>query len=300
MKVSVRNGRAHISGYVNAVERYSKPITEEVDGIIRTFLERIRAGAFRKALNRVDSVDILLNHNEEHVIARSSDTSVTLIEDNIGLRAELDTDDGEIVAKAQEGKLRGWSFGFIPNKWAWSSEGQYQARTVTDLDLFEVSILTDSKHPAYAGTSIETRTEKGVRKMSIRAENLESSTEELLTAVSALTEAVSSLSEKLTPEVIAALTKTDDRADDEDETEDKSAETETEDTTEDGGSESDDESTEDETEEESEDETDDESEDNETDETDGTDEDNDEDKSKDDEEHRSLDYSYFEERLAKF
>ena len=33
MKIEVRNGEAIISGYVNAVERFSKPITQTIGGV---------------------------------------------------------------------------------------------------------------------------------------------------------------------------------------------------------------------------------------------------------------------------
>ena len=48
MKVEVREDSVVISGYVNAVERYSKTIREKIDGVIRTFIERIKAGVFCK------------------------------------------------------------------------------------------------------------------------------------------------------------------------------------------------------------------------------------------------------------
>ena len=62
MKVEVRNDSVFISGYVNAVERLSKPIRETLHGKIRSFVERIKAGVFRKALKRNDNVLVLLNH----------------------------------------------------------------------------------------------------------------------------------------------------------------------------------------------------------------------------------------------
>ena len=41
MRVEVRNDSVFIHGYVNAVERLSKPIRETLHGRIRTFLQRI-------------------------------------------------------------------------------------------------------------------------------------------------------------------------------------------------------------------------------------------------------------------
>ena len=42
----------------------------------------------------------------------STETNLTLYEDNIGLRAEAEITDPEVIEKAKNKKLRGWSFGF--------------------------------------------------------------------------------------------------------------------------------------------------------------------------------------------
>ena len=157
MKIEVREDSVLISGYVNAIERFSKPIRETLRGKIRTFIERIRAGAFRTALKRNDNVLVLLNHNHNRVLANTKDGSAKLEEDNIGLRAEVTITDKEVVEKARNNQLVGWSFGFYANADELGSDGNNETRTVTDLDLFEVSILDDTKSPAYYGTSIEAR-----------------------------------------------------------------------------------------------------------------------------------------------
>jgi len=47
MKVEVREDNVLITGYVNAIERYSKPIKESLRGKITTFIERIKSGVFK-------------------------------------------------------------------------------------------------------------------------------------------------------------------------------------------------------------------------------------------------------------
>ena len=169
MQVEVRNDSVLITGYVNAVERLSKPIRETLHGKVRTFLERIRAGVFRDALKRNDEVLVLLNHDNNRVLASTKDSTAVLEEDNIGLRAEITITDTEVVQKAREGKLTGWSFGFVCNDDELTSEGNDEIRTVTNMELREVSILDDTKAPAYYGTLIETR-EGGAEVMHIRVE----------------------------------------------------------------------------------------------------------------------------------
>ena len=159
MKVEIREDTVHISGYVNAVERYSKPIKENINGVMRTFIERIKAGVFKTALKRNDNVEVRLNHDKNRILGTTKDDFFQLEEDNIGLRADLTTSDKEIVEKARNNKLVGWSFGFYKNSDEFGKEGNNETRTITDLDLIEVSILDDTKSPAYYGTSIEARAE---------------------------------------------------------------------------------------------------------------------------------------------
>ena len=161
MNIEVRNDSVVISGYVNAVERWSKPLRANLRGITQRFVEKIKAGVFRTALKRNDNVKVLLNHNHDRELANTKDGTAKLEEDNIGLRAEVTITDPEVVEKAKNHKLVGWSFGFYSNSDEVAQEATIATRTVTDMDLVEVSILDASKSPAYDGTSIETRSEDG-------------------------------------------------------------------------------------------------------------------------------------------
>lgn len=177
MQIEVRENSIVVSGYVNAVERWSKPIRANLRGKMQRFIEKIKAGTFATALKRNDNVKVLLNHNSERELANTQNGTARLEEDNIGLRAEVTITDAEVVEKAKNNKLVGWSFGFYSNADD-VSEGEAMAkRTVNDMDLVEVSILDDTKSPAYYGTSIETRNE-GEPMMEIR-ENVEADEEKV-------------------------------------------------------------------------------------------------------------------------
>lgn len=171
MKVEIRGESVILTGYVNAVERYSKPIKGKLRGEVQRFIEKIGAGAFKTALKRNDNVKVLLNHKEDRELANTKDGTARLEEDNIGLRAEVTITDAEVVEKAKNNKLVGWSFGFRSNADNVGDDGTIATRTITDLDLEEVSILDDTRSPAYNGTSIETRDEEGAQ-IEIR-ENIE-------------------------------------------------------------------------------------------------------------------------------
>lgn len=155
MKVNIRADKVEIEGYVNAIERDSKPLWSRVG----QFIERICKGAFKKALKRNDDVHILLNHDWSRDLGSTKQGNLELEEDNIGLRVRACITDPEVVKKARSGELVGWSFGFSDRDVINSIRDGMPHRAVKDLDLAEVSILDKRKSPAYEGTLISARSE---------------------------------------------------------------------------------------------------------------------------------------------
>ena len=157
MKIIIRSDRVIIEGYVNAVERNSKPLTER--GV--TFVERIKAGAFRKALERAKDVRIWVNHQPNRDIGGISDGNLTLEEDAIGLKARAEITDPEAIEDARRGNFIGWSFGFRDRDGGVvqlkDEETGLPLRLVKDMDLSEVSILNRKRSPAYVGTLVNVR-----------------------------------------------------------------------------------------------------------------------------------------------
>jgi hypothetical protein len=159
MKIQVRNDKVIIDGYVNAVDRFSKVLYDKRG----QFIEKIMPTVFRRALEKNDSVKVLLNHDYEKELANTKNGTAQLYEDNIGLRAIVEITDSEVIEKAKKKKLRGWSFGFSCNKdEEVVNDKGLRERSVRDIDLFEVSIIDDRKIPAYIGTSIELRDDNPV------------------------------------------------------------------------------------------------------------------------------------------
>ena len=159
MRIEIRNDSVLLDGYVNAVDRESKPIPS-VKG---RFVEKIQPGAFQRSLERRENVDLLLNHDKNRKLGSTSEGNLQLFEDNIGLRAICTVTDPEVIQKAKNKQLRGWTFGFYAEKDKWeSSEGGYETRAVEELDLFEVTIVDDTRNPAYSATSIEMRDDKEI------------------------------------------------------------------------------------------------------------------------------------------
>lgn len=159
MKVEIRaDNTALITGYVNVVGRESR-VLRDVSG---DFVEVVKPNTFQRALDKAQSVGLMFDHAR---IIGSTDNVLELKEDNIGLYARAIVSDNEIIEKAKRNELRGWSFGFYINEngdqWSQNAEGM-RLRTLTDIDLVEVSILDVT--PAYVATSIEMRDGKNVLK----------------------------------------------------------------------------------------------------------------------------------------
>lgn len=156
MNIRVTEDKIEIDGYVNAVERLSKPLNDRLG----KFVERVKVGAFKRALERAEDVRILLNHDWHKDLGGLKDGNLELYEDSIGLRARATITDEQTVKDAREGKLnfRGWSFGFTDRDVEIGEENGLTVRNVKDLDLYEVSLIDRSHVPAYDGTLVAVRT----------------------------------------------------------------------------------------------------------------------------------------------
>ena len=158
MRIEIRNNSVLLDGYVNAIARDSRPMLDD-NG--EKFVEQISPKTFQRALEKNDDVLCLLNHEPSRVLGSTKQGNVELFEDNIGLRAICKITDGEVIEKAKNGKLRGWSFGFEALKEREEPlEDGLKRRFVDEMNLAEVSIIDEHKIPCYVGTSIEMRADK--------------------------------------------------------------------------------------------------------------------------------------------
>ena len=152
MKLTIRNDSVEVSGYVNAVGRDSRPLAD-ASGY---FIEQVQPGAVARSLSRKDPV-MLLNHDPRRVLSTKED-GLDVREDAVGLYARATITDPNVVEKARAGKLSGWSFGFVPLKQdEKKAEDGMRHRTLRDIDLREISLLDDTRTPAYIATSVMTR-----------------------------------------------------------------------------------------------------------------------------------------------
>lgn len=123
------------------------------------FVEIIKPGAFRGAIQRNDVV-ALVNHDTGKPLGRMSNGRLRLVEDERGLRAEIDASDTsyarDLIVSIRDGNVKGMSFRFrVPEGGdKWRMDGKTVIREVIAADVDEVSAVT---FPAYPATTIEAR-----------------------------------------------------------------------------------------------------------------------------------------------
>ncbi len=76
MQIEIRSDGAHISGYVNATEKKSRPvITPHGKGV-----EEVEPGAFQAAIDRGGNITVNLDHDSTHVYASTEAGTLKLYE----------------------------------------------------------------------------------------------------------------------------------------------------------------------------------------------------------------------------
>lgn len=120
------------------------------------WVERITPGAFSGAIG--GDVCAFVNHDSGRVIGRTKSGTLRMAEDNHGLRVEIDvpntTDGNDLWALVERGDISGMSIGFMVTKQEWDETTEPPTRTISKVDLFEVSAVA---FPAYKDTSIGKR-----------------------------------------------------------------------------------------------------------------------------------------------
>lgn len=155
MKAELRADGLHISGYVNVPGRESRPVLTPRGKVIEIIEQR----AFARAIERAGEVRMLLDHDQNHVLADTTDGTLKVKEDEVGLRAESVVTDEAVIAGAKEGRLKGWSFNMknVVDSIEERAEG-LPIRHVKDFDMDEITLVMN-KVPVYSSTSIEVRTD---------------------------------------------------------------------------------------------------------------------------------------------
>jgi HK97 family phage prohead protease len=114
------------------------------------FVEYVAPGAFKRSLQSRNEVKLLWNHDAGEPLASLRGGTMSLVEDNRGLKvtAQLpNTSRGRDVAELLRTKvIDTMSFGFNVIRDSWSTDGK--TRTLESVRLFEVSVVSFAAYPA--------------------------------------------------------------------------------------------------------------------------------------------------------
>jgi HK97 family phage prohead protease len=158
VQMTYRNGASLIAGY-SAVFFTGQRGTEYQ--LAEDIVERIRPGAFDRAIVERHDARGLFNHDPDNLLGRVSSGTCRLSVDAIGMKYEIavdlnDPDHQRVVAKIRRGDLTGSSFAFQPIKVTWEEKDGQSIRWLDDIQLFDVGPVT---YPAYGASSTGLRDE---------------------------------------------------------------------------------------------------------------------------------------------
>ena len=147
-----------IKGYAAVFYNESDPATQFQ--LWENTYERIRPGAFNRAIAEAQDVRGLFNHSDEWVLGRTTSGTCRLSVDDVGLAYEIDESANDpqwvsVANKIERGDIDGSSFCFVARNVTWQTitdaEGvTTEIRWINDCDLYDVGPVT---FPAYQATS---------------------------------------------------------------------------------------------------------------------------------------------------
>jgi HK97 family phage prohead protease len=182
------------SGYAALFNSESEPLP---------FREVIEPGAFKKTLASRNDIKMLWNHDSGAVLASTRSGTLSLVEDERGLRVtatlpntSLGNDVRELVSK---GIVDAMSFGFSVVRDTWSNDGS--TRTLKAVRLHEVSIVA---WPAYAATG-GTVSVRALDKVAQRAEVDADALQDVLTRIEEGAESLTTDDRRLLGQVLDRL-----------------------------------------------------------------------------------------------
>lgn len=135
------------------------------EAAIGDFVEVIRKGAFAKSLATGSNIRALYHHQGDALLGTTKSGTLSLREDNHGLKFELalpDTSHGrDLAVLVERGDVSGCSFGFrvADGGDRWEERGNQLVRELLDVELHEITLTAD---PAYQDTTIAMRSKPSV------------------------------------------------------------------------------------------------------------------------------------------
>jgi len=154
--ITDESGLRHIIGYAAVFNALSEDLGR--------FREKIDPGAFSNTIN-ADDIRALKNHNSDYVLGRNKSGTLTLSEDQRGLKIDATPPDTQwardYMVSIDRGDVDQMSFGFETKAHRWEGEYPGEIRTLMEVKLFDVSPVTFA---AYSDTEVALRSLEEYRK----------------------------------------------------------------------------------------------------------------------------------------
>lgn len=150
-KIEVRR-HTDKAGSIGTISGYSAVFnsrSEDLGG----FTEFMAEGAFSRVLTDDPDVRGLVNHDSNQLIGRTSAGTMRLVQDNRGLKYDIDVADTQagrdIMVSVERGDTTGSSFAFTVESDEWATVDGAQERTITAVKgLFDSGPVTFPAYPA--------------------------------------------------------------------------------------------------------------------------------------------------------
>jgi len=157
----------HFSGYAALFESPSQPLP---------FTEKIARGAFKRSLRARNDIKFLWNHDSGEILGSTRAGTLTLSEDDRGLKVEgmlPNTSRGRDVAELlRRGDVDAMSFGFSVPQGGDTGSADGSERTLKSVRLHEVSVVAWPAYTATAGTVSVRKYEKTAERAEVNADAL--------------------------------------------------------------------------------------------------------------------------------
>lgn len=145
-------------GRLPTIEGYAA-VFSQLSQDLGGFREYIAPGAFSQTIDDGD-VRALIDHDQSLVLGRAKAGTLRMIQDEIGLRVEIDPSDTsfarDLLVNIRDRNIDGMSFGFITVSDNWSMQDGMPIRELRKCHLLDVSVVT---FPAYTQTSVGIRSD---------------------------------------------------------------------------------------------------------------------------------------------
>jgi len=123
------------------------------------FREKVEPGAFKSSIKK-DDIRALFNHDPNFVLGRNTAGTLTMSEDETGLKVNIDPPDTQFARDLGTSIARGdinqmsFSFQVLEETWITGEKKDLDLRIIKKARLYDVSPVT---FPAYEGTDIAIR-----------------------------------------------------------------------------------------------------------------------------------------------